>query len=98
METRQKIQLGAETRRVLDEIRSSVDDHGYCLPSEVVRRQASILQELQRLGFVSWGKTSDKRMALFITDENAVSDLLDGFVPVKMADFGPRLRNSLLAG
>ena len=36
-------------------------------------------------------------MALLITDQGAVSELLDGFIPVRAADYGPRLRTSLLA-
>jgi hypothetical protein len=96
-ETRQKFQLGPETKRVLGEIRSAVNDRGYCLPNEIIRRQAAIIQDLQHLGLVAWGKGPNKVMTLLITDEDAVSELLDGFIPVRMADYGPRLRTSLLA-
>jgi hypothetical protein len=95
--TREKIQIGPETKRILGEIRAQGMEHGYCLPSRIPNNSAWLIQELQRAGYVKWGKTPDKAMALLITDQGAVSELLDGFIPVRAADYGPRLRTSLLA-
>ena len=88
--------------RVLNEVRSQIENHSYCLPSEITDRETGITQgairELHLRRLIEWQiVASSEDLAFVISDEDAVSSLLGGVTPTRTSADESRLRTSLLA-